>query len=142
MNRRQPVSPATGRLSSKPFGLTNASATFLGLNQVFHDYLDKFVVVYLDDIVVYSSTLEEHMEHLKLVFGKLRENQLYVKKEKRSFAQEKTLGHIIERGHIRMDLEKVRAIREFLPPSPNLALGMGLSFLLDGLELERGQHLL
>lgn len=64
-----------------PFGLTNASATFCTfLNQVFHDYLDKFVVVYFDDIVVYSSTLEEHMEHLKLVFGKLRENQLYVKK--------------------------------------------------------------
>lgn len=46
-----------------PFGLTNAPATFL--NQVFHDYLDKFVVVYLDDIVVYSSTLEEDIEHLK-----------------------------------------------------------------------------
>lgn len=52
-----------------PFGLTNAPATFCTLmKQVFHDYLDKFVVVYLDDIVVYSPTLEDHEEHLKLVF--------------------------------------------------------------------------
>ena len=70
-----------------PFGLTNASATFCTLmNQVFHEYLDKFVVVYLDDIVVYSSTLEEHKDHLKRVFQKLKENQLYVKREKCSFA--------------------------------------------------------
>jgi hypothetical protein len=69
-----------------PFGLTNAPATFCTLmNQVFQECLDKFVVVYLDDIVVYSSSLEEHVEHLKLVFQKLRENQLYVKLEKCSF---------------------------------------------------------
>lgn len=55
------------------------------LDESVHDYLDKFVVVYLDDIVVYSSTLEEHMEHLKLVFGKLRENQLYVCEEGKVF---------------------------------------------------------
>ena len=52
-----------------PFGLTNAPATFCTLmNQVFHDYLDKFVVIYLDDIMVYSSSLEEHEKHLRLVF--------------------------------------------------------------------------
>ena len=55
-----------------PFGLTNAPATFCTLmNQVFHEYLDQFVVVYLDDIVVYSPTLEEHKVHLRLVFDKL-----------------------------------------------------------------------
>ena len=71
-----------------PFGLTNAPATFCTLmNQVFHEYLDKFVVVYLDDIVVYSVTMEEHKEHLAKVFQKLRDNQLYVKREKYSFAQ-------------------------------------------------------
>ena len=58
-----------------PFGLTNALATFCMLmNQVFHEYLDQFVVVYLDDIVVYSTTLEEHKMHLELVFDKLRQN--------------------------------------------------------------------
>ena len=55
-----------------PFGLTNAPATFCTMmNEVFQEYLDKFVVVYLDDIVIYSSTLEEHVEHLKKVFAKL-----------------------------------------------------------------------
>ncbi|XP_062104106.1 uncharacterized protein LOC133815267 [Humulus lupulus] len=71
------------------FGLTNAPATFCTLmNQVFHMYLDKFVVVYLDDIVVYSAMMEEHQEYL---------------------AQEsiKFLGHVMECGRIRMDLEKV-----------------------------------
>ena len=71
-----------------PFGLTNAPATFCTLmNQVFYEYLDQFVIVYLDDIVVYSTTLEEHKVHLKLVFDKLRQNQLYVKKKKCAFAQ-------------------------------------------------------
>ena len=102
-----------------PFGLTNAPANFCTLmNHAFYDYLDKFVVVYLDDIVVYSSSLDEHVAHLKLVFGRLRQHQLFVKREKCSFAQEriKFLGHIIERGGIQMDLEKVRAIQEWEAP--------------------------
>ena len=71
-----------------PFGLTNAPAMFCTLmNQVFHDYLDKFVVIYLDDIMVYSSSLEEHEKHLRLIFERLQKNQLYVKKEKCAFAQ-------------------------------------------------------
>ena len=71
-----------------PFWPDKHSATFCTLmNQVFHDYLDQFVVVYLDDIVVYSATLEEHKMPLKLVFDKLQQNQLYVKKEKCAFAQ-------------------------------------------------------
>ncbi|KAL9249281.1 RNA-directed DNA polymerase-like protein [Drosera capensis] len=66
-----------------PFGLTNAPATFCtSMNNIFHPYLDKFVVVYLDDIVVYSATLEEHVEHLWIVFKVLARNGLYVKKEK------------------------------------------------------------
>ncbi|RVW62992.1 Transposon Tf2-12 polyprotein [Vitis vinifera] len=65
-----------------PFGLTNAPATFCNLmNDVMFDYFDTFVVVYLDDIVVYSKTLTEHEKHLRLVFQRLRENRLYVKPE-------------------------------------------------------------
>ena len=77
------------------------------------------MVVYLDDIVVYSSTLEEHVEQLKLVFQKLRENQLFAKLEKCSFAQEciKLLRHVVERGRIRMDLDKVKAIQEWQAPT-------------------------
>ena len=64
------------------FGLTNAPATFYTLmNQVFHEYLDKFVIEYLNDIVVYSVMIEEHEHHFQLVFEKLRLNQLYVKRE-------------------------------------------------------------
>ncbi|KAL5579059.1 hypothetical protein UlMin_011501 [Ulmus minor] len=103
-----------------PFGLKNAPATFCTLmNQVFQDFLDKFVVVYLDDIVVYSSTMEEHKKHLEMVFQKLRENQLYVKREKCAFAQTRInfLGHIIERGQIKMDMKKVKAIQEWKTPA-------------------------
>ena len=96
-----------------PFGLTNAPVTFCMLmNQVFHEYLDKFVVVYLDDVVVYSATMEEHKENLAKVFQKLRDNQLFFKREKCLFKQEsiKFLSHLVDCGHIKMDLEKVRAI--------------------------------
>nr|CAD1818433.1 unnamed protein product [Ananas comosus var. bracteatus] len=98
-----------------PFGLTNAPATFCTLiNKLFHPYLDRFVVVYLDDIVVYNNTLEEHIEHLRTVFQMLRENQLFVKKEKCIFAKEEVhfLGHWIGPGLIRMDQRNVLAICE------------------------------
>lgn len=86
-----------------PFGLTNAPATFCNLmNDVFRPYIDRFVVVYLDDIVVYSQTLEEHVEHLILVLAKLREHKLYLKQEKCSFAQTEIqfLGHRIGHGQV------------------------------------------
>ncbi|KAI5328758.1 hypothetical protein L3X38_028155 [Prunus dulcis] len=114
-----------------PFGLTNAPATFCTLmNKVFHPFLDKFVVVYIDDIVVYSNSLEEHLEHLQKVFQVLRENQLYVKKEKCSFVQEEVefLGHKIRGGQLLMEEGKVRAIQEWEPPIkvPELRSFLGL----------------
>ncbi|KAJ7963973.1 Retrotransposon protein, putative, Ty3-gypsy subclass [Quillaja saponaria] len=107
-------------LRSRYYQLTNAPVTFCTLmNQVFRWYLDKFVVVYLDDIMIYSSTLEDHKKHLQLVFNGLRDNQLFVKREKCSFAQKriKFLGHIIEQGRVRMDLDKVKAIQEWKTPT-------------------------
>ncbi len=98
-----------------PFGLTNAPATFCALMQrVLHDFIDKFVVVYLDDIVVYSRTLDEHMAHLRQVFSTLRQHQLFVKKEKCVFAQQRVpfLGHIIGDGRLMMDPSKISAIAE------------------------------
>ena len=63
-----------------PFGLTNAPAAFMDLmNRVFRDYLDQFVIVFIDDILVYSKTPEEHEKHLKLVLQRLREQKLYAK---------------------------------------------------------------
>ncbi|XP_070013663.1 uncharacterized protein [Nicotiana sylvestris] len=78
----------------------------------------EFVVVYLDDIVIYNNTLEEHMKHLRKVFQVLRENELYIKREKCEFAQSKVhfLGHVVSNGELHMDDAKVRAIQEWEAP--------------------------
>ncbi|KAK8646204.1 hypothetical protein V6N13_119998 [Hibiscus sabdariffa] len=102
-----------------PFGLTNALTTFCTLmNQVFHDYLDKFVVIYLDDIMIYIASLREHEEHLRLVMERLRENQLFVKREKCEFAQKQVrfLGHVVGQGVIRMDGKKIKAVQDWPIP--------------------------
>nr|XP_016441816.1 PREDICTED: RNA-directed DNA polymerase homolog [Nicotiana tabacum] len=103
-----------------PFGLTNAPATLCTLmNKLFHPFLDQFVVIYLDDIVVYSSNMEDHAEHLRKVFKVLRKNDMCVKREKCSFAQPivQFLGHIISHGEIRMDRDKVEAIQDWEAPT-------------------------
>ena len=81
-----------------PFGLTNAAAYFMDLmNRVFHACLDKFVVVFIDDILVYSKTKEEHVNHLRTVLQTLADHQLYAKLKKCDFWMEKVhfLGHVI-----------------------------------------------
>jgi hypothetical protein len=96
-----------------PFGLKNAPATFVRLmDEVFQDYMDKFIIVYLDDIVVYSKTLDEHLRHLDQVFSRLREHKLYAKLEKCQFMQKeiKFLGHLVSSTGIRVNPEKVKAI--------------------------------
>jgi hypothetical protein len=80
------------------FGLTNASAYFMYLmNKVFMEYLDKFLVVFIDDILVYSKSEEEYVEHLRLILQKLQESRLYAKMSKCEFwlQQVAFLGHII-----------------------------------------------
>ena len=68
------------------FGLTNAPAYFMNMmNKVFMEELDKFVVAFIDDILIYSETVEEHTEHLRIVLEKLRQNQLYAKFSKCEF---------------------------------------------------------
>ena len=101
------------------FGLTNAPATFSRLmNSVFMEYLDKFVVVYLDDILVYSKSEKEHEEHLRLILMKLREHRLYAKFSKCEFwiSEVTYLGHVISAKGIAIDPEKVKAIVEWEPP--------------------------
>nr|GEY97676.1 hypothetical protein VITISV_020909 [Tanacetum cinerariifolium] len=103
-----------------PFGLINAPVTFFILmNKLFHLFLDKFMVVYLDDIVVYSHTLEEHVLHLKHMFQVLRDNKLYVKLEKCSFAQDEFefLGHKIKDVRLTMDGAKIKAIQDWESPT-------------------------
>jgi hypothetical protein len=102
-----------------PFGLTNAPATFMCLmNSVLHPYLDKFVIVFIDDILVYSKNEEEHVEHLAAVLRLLREHQLYAKLNKCSFFQTEVhyLGHVVSKEGIAVDPEKIRAIMEWVAP--------------------------
>ena len=100
------------------------------MNKIFHPFLDKFVVVYLDDIIIYSNSLEEHVDHLREVFQLLRQNELYVKKEKFSFALGEVgfLGHCIKDGKLMMDESKIKAIQEWDPPTkvPQLRSFLGL----------------
>ncbi|KAK9922679.1 hypothetical protein M0R45_031133 [Rubus argutus] len=89
-----------------PFGLTNAPSTFQALmNDVFRDYLRKFVLVFFDDILVYSASMEDHIHHLFLVFQKLRDHQLKVKMSKCSFgvSQVEYLGHVISKHGVAVD---------------------------------------
>ena len=81
-----------------PFGLTNAPAAFMDLmNRVFRPYLDRFVIVFIDDILIYSRTIGEHAEHLTVVLQTLREHQLYAKREKCDFwmTEVKFLGFVV-----------------------------------------------
>jgi hypothetical protein len=101
------------------FGLTNAPAYFMYLmNKVFMEYSDKFVMVFIDDILVYSKMEEEHEEHLKLVLEKLRANQLYAKFSKWEFwlMQVAFLGHVISSRGVLVDLGKVRDVLNWKPP--------------------------
>jgi hypothetical protein len=102
------------------FGLTNAPAYFTYLmNKVFMEYLDKFVVVFIDDILVYSRNEEEHEGHLRLVLQKLRDNQQYAKLSKCEFWSKEVsfLGHVIIGGGIAVDIGKVRDVLNWEPPT-------------------------
>src|SRR3954462_4439475 len=101
------------------FGLTNAPATFsLLMNSIFMEYLDKFVVIYLDDILIYSKNEEEHAEHLRLVLMKLRENCLYAKFSKCEFwlPEVTYLGHVISAKGIVVNPERVQVVLDWTPP--------------------------
>ena len=102
-----------------PFGLTNAPDTFMCLmNSVFSMYLDKFVLIFLDDILFYSKNEEEHEEHLRLTLQLLREHQLYAKLSKCDFYRDRIqyLGHIILEEGISMDPENIEAIMNWPTP--------------------------
>ena len=98
-----------------PFGLTNAPAIFQALmNQLFLPYLRKFILVFFDDILVYSPTIEEHLMHLRTTFEILKSHQLYVKLSKCTFVAKEVeyLGHIICGEGVRTDPKKVEAMLE------------------------------
>ena len=102
-----------------PFELTNAPTTFMNLmNRVFLPYLDQFVVVFIDDILVYFKDAHEHEHHLTIVLQTLRENQLFAKLSKCDFWLKEVsfLGHIVSPEGIRVDPVKIEAIVNWKPP--------------------------
>ncbi|KAJ8771673.1 hypothetical protein K2173_026850 [Erythroxylum novogranatense] len=102
-----------------PFGLTNAPVAFMALmNKIFQPYLDQFVIVFIDDILVYSRNRQEHSEHLRIILQTMREKQLYAKFSKCEFWLDQVifLGHIVTGEGIQVDPSKVEAVLKWEAP--------------------------
>ncbi|WZZ15429.1 hypothetical protein YC2023_108518 [Brassica napus] len=103
-----------------PFGLTNAPAAFMRLmNDKFRDYLDKFVIIFIDDILIYSKSKEEHAEHLQKVLERLRSHKLFAKFSKCSFWKREIgfLGHRVSEKGVAVDPEKVKVVKDWPRPT-------------------------
>lgn len=108
-----------------PFGLTNAPASFQSLmNDLFKDYLRKFVLIFFDDILIYSENEQQHKVHFQLVLDTLRANQLFIKKSKCEWARNKIeyLGHIISADGVAADDTKIQAMKDW--PVPKTIKGL------------------
>src|SRR4051812_27610824 len=105
--------------SVMPFGVTNAPGVFMEyMNRIFHPYLDNFVVVFIDDILIYSKNEEEHAGHLRTVLELLREKKLFAKLSKYEFWLEEVifLGHVISKNGIDVDPTKIEAVSQWEAP--------------------------
>ncbi|GKE95994.1 putative reverse transcriptase domain-containing protein, partial [Tanacetum coccineum] len=103
-----------------PFGLTNAPAVFMNLmNRVCKPYLDKFVIVFIDEILIYSRNKEEHGKHLKTILNLLRSEKLYAKFSKCDFWLDSVqfLGHVIDSSEVHVDPAKIEAIKTWAAPT-------------------------
>ena len=112
-----------------PFRLTNAPAAFMDLmHRVFQPYLDQFVVVFVDDILIYSQSEWEHEDHLRIVLQLLRDHQLYAKFSKCEFwlTEVRFLGHVVSASGVSVDLEKVKTVMSWERPKSVFEI---LSFL-------------
>ena len=105
-----------------PFGLTNAPAVFMDLmNRVCKPYLDKFVIVFIDDILIYSRNKSDHEQHLRLILELLRNEKLYAKFSKCEFwlREVQFLGHVINEKGIQVDPTKIEAVKNWeVPKTP------------------------
>ena len=103
-----------------PVGLNNAPSTFQGLmNSIFKPFLRKFVLVFFDDILIYSKSWKDHVEHVDRVLQLLEEKQLYAKRSKCFFGVQEVeyLGHIVSHEGVKVDPTKIKAIKEWKIPT-------------------------
>jgi hypothetical protein len=116
-----------------PFGLSNAPATFQALmNDVLHPYLRRFVLVFFDDILIYSSSWAENLQHVGIVLNALRAHHLHLKRSKCSFRASFVayLGHVISAEGVTMDVDKIAAVASW--PAPHFARALrGFLGLVD-----------
>ncbi|GJW46888.1 putative reverse transcriptase domain-containing protein [Tanacetum coccineum] len=128
-----------------PFGLTNAPAVFMDLmNRVCKPYLDKFVIVFIDDILIYSKDEREHEEHLKTILELLKEEKLYAKFSKCEFWIPKVqfLGHVIDSRGIHVDPAKIESIKDWASPKTPTEIRQFLGIKLIGVKRKRAFQLI
>ena len=102
-----------------PFGLSNAPSTFMRLmDEIFIDFIQKFVVIYLDDILIFSRSMKDHLNHVEQVLRRLHQYKLVINLEKCMFMKKDIgfIGFVISQGTLKMDLEEVYAIINWPPP--------------------------
>ncbi|GKF04218.1 putative reverse transcriptase domain-containing protein [Tanacetum coccineum] len=103
-----------------PFGLTNVPTVFMDLmNRMCKPYLDKFVIVFVDDILIYSSNKEEHEDHLRIILELIKKEKLYAKFSKHDFwiSTVQFLGHVIDSRGIPVDPAKIKAVKDWASPT-------------------------